>query len=90
MLVITNSRKFAHRKLLAKRVRPPMEHINFITTLSDLEHATRSLSRSLPSLLLWQRGRLSDDQRLLRDRVEVLFSEGRLRSANQKEILNET
>jgi len=71
VIVITNSRKYAIRKLLAMRLGTPLTDIVFVTTPEALAEAASPEAPPL-ALMLWQRGRLSEAQRALRNLASEL------------------
>lgn len=98
--VITNSRQYAIDKLMsAYGMRAPFAGLNFVTTLSSLyaifptplPSTARQFRRSShpapqPALVIWQRGRMSDDARALRARTRDAFAFNFLRDPTNQEM----
>lgn len=67
--VVTNSRRFAIHKLMTNYgMRPPMNEVQFITTTAELQEWRKektSNNEPMYGLLIWQRGRSSEDAKKL-------------------------
>lgn len=89
ILVVTNSRRFAIEKLMARYgLRPPFPFVRFIESTDELLSATRNQQEwdSLPGILIWQRGRMSSDAADLRAVAGTFFNSGSLRAPTQQEL----
>jgi len=99
--VITNSRQYALDKLMSSfGMRPPFAGLNFVMTLSDFDSiftptplptSACDLPRAdqvsaQPALVIWQRGRMSEEARLLRSRTRDAFAFSFLRDPTNQEM----